>query len=483
MKWCVQFPEEEILIKRPSLKRACAGNKHAAALLSYLLYQVSISQEFKQRTEQHTGSTQEALDHTSKQCMTITLYKTQQEILTEMDYEISERTLRSVAIPLLIACGYIDIDGSEKTNRYTIHLAQIQAGITAPPTRAAILPALYQHIEGGKTAASYRQNCRQVPAKLPLYTGRIAEFSGKIAGVKNRHEGAAGVPPSSILREDKSKSNKDITKSREEATQDTDPILRETETKKAATPSLSQEKSFTIISTLYQDQRNTLTQSVQSVHQPDVHGPRTVETVVQLIEALRRQQFDEQGRPQQLNAAQTLLTLKPALSLTDMQEAWLHGSDAYWRQHHDACGMTVLDLAHHNSHGKRRVIAALEHKRQQKQQRIHQQGARVSGSQREHPHSSSVLMTSPPKYMMTEQEAQALALQVRRDGEQYSYPLQAQPICKDAVWVVKVQIEQHMFHIQDLSEWTQRFPQIQQVMQLKQRLNNTERKEQTSWSA
>ena len=66
MKWCVQFPEEEILIKRPSLKRACAGNKHAATLLSYLLYQVSISQEFKQRTEQQISHTQEALDHSNE---------------------------------------------------------------------------------------------------------------------------------------------------------------------------------------------------------------------------------------------------------------------------------------------------------------------------------------------------------------------------------------------------------------------------------
>jgi len=480
MKWCVQFPEEEILIKRPCLRRACAGNKNAATLLSYLLYQVSISQEFKQLTEQQNGHTQEALEHTSEQCTTITIYKTQQEILAEMDYEISERTLRSVAIPLLIEYGYIDIDGSGKTNRYTIHLAQIQAGITAPPTRAAILPILHQCIEDGKIAASYRQNCRQVPAKLPLYTGKIAEFSGNFAGVKNRHESSAGEPSASILHEDKSKSNKDITKRREEATHDTDQTVKERETKKATTLSLSQEKSFTIVSAHHQNQYNTL---AQPVHRPDVHGPRTVEAIVQLIETLRGQQFDEQERPQQLHAAHTLLELKPALSLTDMQEAWLHGSDVYWRQHHDDRGMTALDLAHHNSHGKRRVIAALEHKRQQTQQRRHQQESRASGLQRDHLHSPSVAVVPPPKYMMTEQEAQALALQIKRDGEQYNYPLQAQPLCKETIWMVNVQLEQHMFRIQSRPEWTQRFPQIQQVMQLKQRLNNIESKEQTSWSA
>ncbi|GCF11672.1 hypothetical protein [Dictyobacter arantiisoli] len=51
MKWCVCFPEEDILIKRPCLRKACIGNKTAAAFLSFLHYQGSISKDFRQSIE------------------------------------------------------------------------------------------------------------------------------------------------------------------------------------------------------------------------------------------------------------------------------------------------------------------------------------------------------------------------------------------------------------------------------------------------
>jgi hypothetical protein len=128
MKWCVYFPEEDILIKHPCLRRTCLGNKTASAFLSFLLYQVSIGKEFKQSIENshQQVNDDEKMPH---QMMNIDVYKTQLESVSEMDNEISDRTLRDTAIPLLVALRYIDVDESDKTNKYTIDLAQVQIGI------------------------------------------------------------------------------------------------------------------------------------------------------------------------------------------------------------------------------------------------------------------------------------------------------------------------------------------------------------------
>jgi hypothetical protein len=44
MQWCVPFPEEAVLIVRPSLIAICAGQHPAAKLLSVLLYRASLSE-------------------------------------------------------------------------------------------------------------------------------------------------------------------------------------------------------------------------------------------------------------------------------------------------------------------------------------------------------------------------------------------------------------------------------------------------------
>ncbi|GER88901.1 hypothetical protein KDW_30630 [Dictyobacter vulcani] len=466
MKWGVQFPEEELLIMRPCLRRACTGNKHAAALLSYLLYHACISQEFKQLPEQHDQS-KEVSGEILSQSISISIYKTQQQILTEMDHMISERTLRDVAIPLLIACGYIDIAVSKRTYQYTVHLTQIQTGITTPPTKEAILPTLHQLTQSGNISGMYRQYFRHRPAELPPDTGKIAEFSGNIADVKNGHESTPEEGSSPIFHEDKSKSNKDITKRREEATKDTHSQWNESETIKAATSSLAAH---------LQDHQITLN---APVHQSDIQKPETAEGVVQRIEVLRGHPFGQQERPRQLHAAQKLLGLEPKLNVNDIQEAWLHGSDSYWKQHRDACGMTVLDLANHDSRGKRRVHAILEHKRHRETCTFRQPVKHTLESPPKISHSSF----ATTKVAMTKQEAQQLTVQVKQDGHHYDYKLQAEPVYRDTAWVVNIQLEQHTFTIHSPAEWSQKFPQIQQVMHLKGSVSNTENKEQSAWIA
>jgi hypothetical protein len=162
MEWRVDFPHEEFLVARPSLKRACLGNHIAALFLSYLLYQASISQEFRAYVKQYKqqyGVSGEDVPFWDKDT---TIRKTQEDIIQAMDYECSDRTLRDTAIPLLIALGYIDVDTSEKTNSYTLHIQQIQAGIDNPPNNEEILPKLYNLIKDRNASTRYRMLFRGI---------------------------------------------------------------------------------------------------------------------------------------------------------------------------------------------------------------------------------------------------------------------------------------------------------------------------------
>lgn len=55
MQWCVTFPEEAVLIVRPSLIAICAGQHPAAKLLSVLLYRASLP-EPSQPDGQHANA-------------------------------------------------------------------------------------------------------------------------------------------------------------------------------------------------------------------------------------------------------------------------------------------------------------------------------------------------------------------------------------------------------------------------------------------
>ncbi|GER87878.1 hypothetical protein KDW_20400 [Dictyobacter vulcani] len=161
MEWAIDFPQEEFLIARPCLRRACLGNHIAGLFLSYLLYQASISKEFRNYTKlykQQYGCANEDVPGFDGD---ITIYKTQQEIIQGMNDEFSDRTLRDTAIPLLIALGYIDIDTSDKTNSYTIHMPQIQTGINNPPKREDVLPKLYDLIKDRNAFRKHRRLFRE----------------------------------------------------------------------------------------------------------------------------------------------------------------------------------------------------------------------------------------------------------------------------------------------------------------------------------
>ncbi|GCE49876.1 hypothetical protein EI42_05895 [Thermosporothrix hazakensis] len=101
------------------------------------------------------------------------------------------------------------------------------------------------------------------------------------------------------------------------------------------------------------------------------HGARDVqvleaEAVVALIERLRGKGYSREQREHELRAAARLLTLEPKVSLQEIEAAWTHGSDAYWRRTHQGEQVHVHDLVHRDSHGRYRVHAFLEHLKQQK---------------------------------------------------------------------------------------------------------------------
>lgn len=118
MEWCVSFPKESILVYRPSLRKACGGNRSAAKFLGYLLYLASA-----QRTQQEDKNAP------------IIIKRTQQQIIEEMDEEISDRTLRDEARPCLVELGYIEFEefkGNKQYTAYTIYPESIQRGISFP---------------------------------------------------------------------------------------------------------------------------------------------------------------------------------------------------------------------------------------------------------------------------------------------------------------------------------------------------------------
>jgi hypothetical protein len=449
MKWCVHFPEEEILIHRPCLKQACAGNKNAAALLSFLLYQASI---YPGARREHNHNVQQE----------ITLCFTQREIVARMNAEMSDRTLRDTAIPLLVALGYLSVDDAEKTTAYTVHVTNVQAGIDHAPTISAVLQKLEVLIEDSETSVLSQKYFRRVAALLQTQKGKSSEQRRKYVphstellpshrgntSVSHGHiqsAGEQGVEPSFL--EDKKK------KKREER-----------EKKEAATPETGQkEQMITPAAATHIPQKN------HNDKKQTIHVSPEAEAALRLIEHLRGQRFAEPERQYQAHAAHSLMTLHPPQGIHDVQTAWLHGSDDYWRTHHDPAGMTVTDLLHHNSHGKRRIFAILEHhQRQQTSATTWSPGYRTTTS----PPAPDGSYTSPSEQSagMSEQEAQQLMIEISDVARHYDCELHAERLYAHDGWHIRVKFERFMFILQNPGGWTDKVTVIHSIMRARQKI-------------
>jgi hypothetical protein len=79
ISWVVTFPQENMIVRRPSLKRICRGNADLAELMSYFLYEAS-----KETARQ--GIDPELV-------RSVTLYRTQEDVLYGIDYNTSRKSM------------------------------------------------------------------------------------------------------------------------------------------------------------------------------------------------------------------------------------------------------------------------------------------------------------------------------------------------------------------------------------------------------
>ena len=177
----------------------------------------------------------------------------------------------------------------------------------------------------------------------------------------------------------------------------------------------------------------------QALERPSEDTPRTAETVVQLVEYLRGAAYAAKQRSFELRKAGVLLSLKevPDVSMAEIEEAWLHGSDEYWRSKHAGDDLHVHDLVNKDSNGKVRVQAFLEHKRAQDRR-----------GQRPSSYDLQTVSISPPEPFpkppvstLSEEQAQEIVEQIALDAQEHGYrSLQGMvvQVQEGAGWVVRV---------------------------------------------
>ncbi len=130
MKWCVEFPEETILVVRPSLDAICLDIKPAAKLLSELLYRCSIRKEHQQDA-QNMNEVASEQGQEGTQDTTLRIYRTQAQLVENMIHEMTEKTLHKVAVPALLLLGYIDLEEYLTMNCYIVHVDRVREALLA----------------------------------------------------------------------------------------------------------------------------------------------------------------------------------------------------------------------------------------------------------------------------------------------------------------------------------------------------------------
>ncbi len=130
MKWCVEFPEETILVVRPSLDAICLDIKPAAKLLSELLYRCSIRKEHQQDAQNMNDLASEQ-GQEATQDTTLRIYRTQAQLVGNMIHEMTEKTLHKVAVPALLLLGYIDLEEYLSMNCYIVHIDRVREALLA----------------------------------------------------------------------------------------------------------------------------------------------------------------------------------------------------------------------------------------------------------------------------------------------------------------------------------------------------------------
>jgi len=112
ISWVVTFPEEKMIVRRPSLKRICQGSADLAELLGYFLYEVS-----KEAARQGIAS---------QLVYSVTLYRTQEDVLYGIDYSTS-RKIMGQNISKLEQLGFLK--AFPQQHAYTVFVENIRQAL------------------------------------------------------------------------------------------------------------------------------------------------------------------------------------------------------------------------------------------------------------------------------------------------------------------------------------------------------------------
>ncbi|GCF10886.1 hypothetical protein [Dictyobacter arantiisoli] len=207
----------------------------------------------------------------------------------------------------------------------------------------------------------------------------------------------------------------------------------------------------------------------QKPERPGADAPRTAEMVVQLIEYLRGTPYAPRERMLELRKAALLLSQKdvPDVSLAAIEEAWLHGSDDYWRERHGGDDLHVHDLVNRDSKGILRLQAFLEHKRAQDRRQP------VSLSSRRSQREVATPQSEPtPQATLSEEQAQAIVAQIAQDAAAHGYDLHGVAKQEGAGWKVQgkwrsVAWKDEMdLEIYSERQWMREFKEWQEVIEI-----------------
>ncbi len=121
----MQYPTKEpMLVIRTCIKAICCHNSPASKLLSVLLYWY---------------------DHSTEECQDglFTIYRTQEQLVTDAVDELTTRTLHDTAAPMLQALGYLTVAEGPKGNYYTLNLDKINEALEAYKKGRALVSFLH----------------------------------------------------------------------------------------------------------------------------------------------------------------------------------------------------------------------------------------------------------------------------------------------------------------------------------------------------
>ena len=204
---------------------------------------------------------------------------------------------------------------------------------------------------------------------------------------------------------------------------------------------------------------------------PPADAPRTAETVVLLVEFLRGMRYSPEVRSREKRAAQKLLYLQPTYSLTEIEEAWVHGSDDYWRETHSGQDIHVHDLVNQNSHSVIRIQAFLEHKRSQERRTISSPRRQQQLSVLTPPVSPS---SDEQKPTMSEAEARGLIKTVELAAQEKGHTNLRGSVQRDGEgWIVLISWQSSAWkgdlalEIRSHEQWSREFSEWDEVIQLR----------------